>query len=79
MAFADGTRVRTATDWPRRRAEILAEWHGLMGPWPALLDKVPMEVLSEVRRETYMRRRVRLQAIRNRSQRSGRHAPPQES
>jgi len=61
LTFADGSPLRTAADWPRRRAEILAEWHGLMGPWPALLDKVPMEVLSEVRRETYMQRRVRLQ------------------
>jgi hypothetical protein len=61
LTFADGAPVRTATDWPRRRAEILAEWHGLMGAWPPVLDKVPMEVLSEVRRETYLQRRVRLQ------------------
>lgn len=61
LTFADGSAVRTATDWPRRRAEILAEWHGLMGAWPPLLDKVPIEVLSEVRRETYVQRRVRLQ------------------
>ena len=61
LVFADGSRVRTITDWPRRRAEILAEWHGLMGAWPPLLDSVPMEVLSETRRETYLQRRVRLQ------------------
>ncbi|AMY12126.1 Neuraminidase (sialidase) [Luteitalea pratensis] len=61
LIFADGSPLRSATDWPRRRAEILAEWHGLMGAWPPLLDKVPMEVLSETRRETYLQRRVRLQ------------------
>jgi hypothetical protein len=61
LLFADGSRVRTAADWPRRRAEILAEWHGLMGAWPALLPSVPIEVLSETHRETFTQRRVRLE------------------
>jgi hypothetical protein len=61
LLFADGTRVRTAADWPRRRAEILAQWHGLMGAWPPLLEKVPIEVLSETHRETFSQRRVRLE------------------
>jgi hypothetical protein len=61
LVFADGSRVRTATDWPRRRAEILAEWHGLMGPWPPPMATVPIEVLSETRRETFTQRRVRLE------------------
>ena len=61
LVFDDGTPVRTATDWPRRRAEILATWHGLMGPWPALLAAVPIEVLSEARREGFLQRRVRLE------------------
>ena len=61
MVFADGTPVKTAADWPRRRAEILAEWHGVMGEWPPLLEKVPMETLSETHRETFTQRRVRLE------------------
>jgi len=32
LLFADGTPVRTAADWQRRRAEILATWHKLLGP-----------------------------------------------
>ncbi len=61
LLFADGTRVRTASEWPRRRAEILKEWHGLMGAWPAPLADVPIEVLSESHRETFTQRRVRLE------------------
>jgi dienelactone hydrolase len=61
LTFDDGTPVRTAADWPRRRAEILATWHGLMGAWPAPLASVPMEVLSESHRETFTQRRVRLE------------------
>jgi hypothetical protein len=61
MLFADGSRVKTAADWPRRRAEILAEWHGVMGEWPPLLGTVPIETLSETHRETFTQRRVRLE------------------
>ncbi len=60
LVFADGSPVRSAADWPRRRAEILAEWQQLLGAWPPLLDRVPMEVLSETHRETFTQRRVRL-------------------
>src|SRR5690242_1774352 len=34
LVFEDGTRVARATDWPRRRREILANWQRIMGPWP---------------------------------------------
>jgi hypothetical protein len=61
LLFADGSRVRTAADWPRRRAEILSQWHGLMGAWPPMLEKVPIETLSEAHRETFVQRRVRLE------------------
>ena len=39
LLFDDGTSARTAADWPRRRKEILDTWQGLMGPWPAVLEK----------------------------------------
>jgi dienelactone hydrolase len=64
LLFADGTPVRSAADWPRRRAEILAGWHALMGPWPDLLSQTRLERLSETRRETYTQKRVRLEVAR---------------
>ena len=39
MKFDDGTPVKTAQDWTRRRLEILKDWHGVMGSWPALVEK----------------------------------------
>src|SRR5881397_2484348 len=39
LLFDDGTPVRKAADWPRRRQELLRAWHGLMGPWPERLAK----------------------------------------
>jgi hypothetical protein len=61
LLFADGTPVRTAADWPRRRAEILADWHALMGPWPAVLAQPAMSVLAQSPRESFLQKRVRLE------------------
>ncbi len=61
LLFSDGTPVKSAADWPRRRAEILKQWHDLMGPWPPRLERPKLEVISETRRENFFQRRVRLQ------------------
>ncbi len=61
LRFADGSPVRTAEDWARRRAQLLAEWHQLMGPWPDVLETPRFEVLGENRRETFTQRRVRVE------------------
>src|SRR5215470_8715887 len=61
LLFNDGSPVRTAADWPRRRQEILQTWHGLMGSWPAVLDKPKVDVLSQSRRENSTQYRVRVE------------------
>lgn len=61
LVFDDGTRVTRAADWPRRREQILRYWHGVMGPWPAVLERPKVEVLREERRENFSQRRVRLE------------------
>ncbi|MBM3981449.1 MAG: sialidase [Planctomycetes bacterium] len=44
LKFDDGTEVRVAADWPKRRAEIKKYWHDLMGAWPALIEKPKVEL-----------------------------------
>src|SRR6266446_9675129 len=44
LKFADGRTVKTAAEWPERRAEILKSWHERLGPWPALLEKPGIEI-----------------------------------
>src|SRR5262245_29309083 len=61
LLFDDGTPVRTAADWPRRRAEVLKTWQDLMGPWPPVIDKPKVETLSESRREEFTQSRVRVE------------------
>lgn len=60
LLFDDGTTVRTAEEWPRRRAEILRTWQDAMGAWPPVLDDPRLETIGESRRETFTQRRVRL-------------------
>ena len=61
LIFDDGTRVKTAADWSKRRKEILKTWHELMGPWPELLEKPTVEVIKAKRRENFTQKRVRLE------------------
>jgi dienelactone hydrolase len=60
LRFANGKLVRNRADWARRRSEILNEWVKFMGPWPGLLKKPKLEVLSENLRENFTQRRVRV-------------------
>src|SRR5919199_1051908 len=60
LTFDDGRPVARAQDWPRRRQEILKTWHGLMGPWPPLLARPAVTVLSRTQREDLKQERVRI-------------------
>ena len=59
LTFADGTTVRTPSDWKRRRAELLSEWEGLLGKWPPLMTKPKVEILESKRRENFTQHQVR--------------------
>lgn len=61
LLFNSGALVTNASDWPRRHAEILTNWHELMGPWPPVIERPKLEVLSETRLENFAQRRVRLE------------------
>jgi dienelactone hydrolase len=61
LKFDDGTAVRTPEDWQKRRKEILSYWHGLMGEWPALLEKPKVEYLEKERREGVTQHRVKIE------------------
>ncbi len=51
LLFNDGTPVKTADEWSRRRAEILEYWHGKLGAWPPLLESPKLEKGEPLRRE----------------------------
>ena len=59
LKFADGTTVKTAADWKRRRAEILSEWEGFLGKWPPLITEPRVDLLESKRRENFTQHRVR--------------------
>jgi len=62
LTFNDGSKVKTAADWQRRRAEILADWHAIMGAWPAVIEKPKIEVLeTKTRGEGITQQKVRVE------------------
>jgi hypothetical protein len=61
LQFADGTPVRSAADWARRRAEILATWHRRLGPWPPLVERPAVTRLESTDRDGYVQHHVHVQ------------------
>lgn len=63
LPFADGTVAKTPQQWQQRRAEILTQWHDLMGHWPAPVENPQLEVTDSTRREIFRQLKVRLQWV----------------
>lgn len=61
LKFADGTEVKSADDWRRRRQEILDTWHRRLGPWPPLVERPQVTQLDSVERDGYIERHVQVQ------------------
>jgi len=61
LTFYNGEPVKTAADWQRRRQEILARWHGMMGPWPPVIEKPKVEILRTDRREDFLQHQIRFE------------------
>jgi len=61
LEFYDGTPVETPADWRRRRDEILAYWHEVMGPWPELIERPSATVLEDGPRENFRQKKLRLE------------------
>lgn len=62
LQFADGTVVKSAADWTRRRDEILKTWHKRLGTWPPLVERPVIKTLEKVQRDGYTERNVQVQA-----------------
>ncbi len=59
LRFYNGDSVKSAADWPRRRKEILSQWHKLMGEWPPLNTHQQFEYLDSLHQENFTRYHVR--------------------
>ena len=61
LKFYDGRPVRDAAEWPQRRQEILDRWHGLLGPWPPLIERPQIERIESGPREHFTQHRIRVE------------------
>lgn len=57
----NGDLVKAAAEWPARRAEILSDWHAIMGAWPKVIEKPKIEVLEVKSRESFTQKKIRLE------------------
>ena len=62
LTFEDGSAVTSPADWTRRREELLKKWHGLLGPWPPLLEAPSAQEQFKDTVEGFSRRRLVLEA-----------------
>lgn len=58
LTFQDGTPVKNASDWQRRRKEILAVWRRMMGSWPKPIDTPKVKYLEQIHLDNVTRHRV---------------------
>ena len=58
LTFQDGTPVKTAADWQRRRKEILAAWRSRMGSWPELKRKPKTQYSEQTQRNNITQHRI---------------------
>jgi len=63
LTFYNGTPVKTAKDWERRRAEIRKQFEEMMGTWPALIDKPKIEYVSKKEKEGYVQHTVKVTLV----------------
>lgn len=64
LTFQDASgkaqEISKPADWPARRAQILERMQEVMGPLPAIRNKVPldMQVIDELRTESFVRQKI---------------------
>lgn len=46
LLFNDGSQVKIADDWAKRRKEIRDQWMDLMGQWPPLITEPKVKILE---------------------------------
>lgn len=61
LKFHDGRMVQSAEQWPARRAEILKDWHEMLGPWPPLVENPKVQFLEQEHRENFTQHHVQVE------------------
>jgi dienelactone hydrolase len=61
LLFEDGSRVQSAADWPRRRAEIVEFWRSKTGSCGPVLDRPRLEIIKSSRRENFYQHKIQVE------------------
>ena len=61
LRFSNGTAVKSAEDWRKRRQELLKTWQDFLGPWPALVAQPKLEYLKKEPRENFTQCHIKVE------------------
>jgi hypothetical protein len=61
LTFYNGSRVKTHSDWKRRRKEIFDRWQNIMGPWPAIIQSPEFQITDSIHKENYTQYSVKFE------------------
>lgn len=61
LKFHDGRTVASADQWPARRAEVLKDWHEMLGAWPPLIDNPKVQFLEKEQRGSITQHHVQVE------------------
>jgi dienelactone hydrolase len=59
LTFYDGNPVKTPQDWEKRREEILARWHEMMGAWPPIIKQQEIKIISTIVKDGYSEHKIK--------------------
>ena len=59
LKFYIGDPVETASDWKRRRKEILSRWNEMLGKWPPLIKNQKMEIIETIPEDDFIKHRIK--------------------
>jgi dienelactone hydrolase len=65
LVFDDGTPVKTAADWSKRREQVLATWWNLIGRWPPLIERPEVRYLEQTHRDNFTQHKVSVEIAPN--------------
>ncbi len=61
LLFYDGSPVKDASDWPRRRQEIRKRWDDILGPWPEAIEAPLTQIREETQRDGFTQRKLQIE------------------
>ncbi|HUQ67280.1 MAG TPA: hypothetical protein VM101_14050, partial [Flavitalea sp.] len=65
LIFYDGRKVKTTSDWKKRRKEVFDRWQNIMGAWPEVIQTPEFQITDSIHKDNYTQFSVKYEWRRN--------------